>query len=214
MKANRCSWLLWVAALLLGTGGTVQAGNSRPASSRAPSPIRDGSHDFDFLYGSWLMHNRHLHGRPFTGSKKWVSFDSTDRCVPLPGGLGNEDAYRTDQYFGRGFVGLTIRLYDPQTGLWRIYWIDNRNSHGDAGQPNVGRFNGNVGIFDEHFTYHGKPVIDRYTWTKYGRRAKIAAHFEESMSQDNGKTWEVVFVNDLIRVEPTAGGASSMQGAL
>jgi hypothetical protein len=118
-----------------------------------------------------------------------------------PRHLGNEDFFRTDEFFGKGSLSMTLRLYDSQTGLWRLYWIDNRNSHGDAGQPNIGRFDGNIDVFDEHYTLNGKPAIDRYTWTKYGKDSKISAHFEESISQDDGRTWEVVFVNDLIRAE-------------
>lgn len=30
--------------------------------------------------------------------------------------------------------------------------------------------------------YHGKPAIDRYTWTRFDGHAKVAAHFEESLS--------------------------------
>jgi hypothetical protein len=209
MNTTRFACICWAAVLFLGMGENARAADSRSASSQIESRVGDGSHSFDFLYGSWLMHNHHLKGKPFTGSRRWVSFDSTDRCIPLPGGLGNEDVYRTDQFFGKGFVGLTIRLYDRRTGMWRIYWIDNRNSHGDAGQPNVGRFNGNVGIFDEHLMLRGMPVIDRYTWTKYGKRAKVAAHFEESMSRDNGKTWEVLFTNDLVRGKRPAGAPSA-----
>jgi hypothetical protein len=200
MNTHRNFATLMGTVILFGVcGSSSHAADAQSAPSKPESQAQDGSQDFDFLYGSWLMHNRRLKGRPFTGSKDWVAFDSTDHCEPLPGGLGNEDVFRTDQFFGKGFVGLTIRLYDKQTGLWRIYWIDNKTSHGDAGQPNIGRFKGNVGIFDERLTRDGKAVIDRYTWTKYGRNSKIAAHFEESMSQDNGTTWETFFVNDLVR---------------
>ena len=174
-------------------------------SSPAATPqVRDGSHDFDFLYGSWLMHNRRLK-QPVLTSGDWAKFDSTDQARPLPGGLGNEDFYRAS-YPRKGFIGMTLRLYDPATGLWRIYWIDNNSSHGDAGVPNVGRWHGNVGIFDEHMMYHGKPAIDRYTWTKFDGHPKIAAHFEESLSLDGGKTWKVIFVNDLIRTHAARGG--------
>ncbi|HEX3842749.1 MAG TPA: hypothetical protein VHV80_00195 [Steroidobacteraceae bacterium] len=166
----------------------------------AASQVRDGSHDFDFLYGTWLMHNRRLEP-PVLSSHAWARFDSTDEARALPGGLGNEDFYRAS-YPSKGFVGMTVRLYDRTTGLWRIYWIDNRKSHGDAGAPNVGRWRGNVGIFDEPLRVQGKPAIDRYTWTRLGARSKIAAHFEESLSTDGGKTWKLVFVNDLIRCAP------------
>lgn len=111
-----------LAALL----GTVLLASIGRADNVAGSPadsqpvVRDGSHDFDFLYGNWGMHNRRLKGKPFTGAKDWVTFDSTDHCQPLPGGLGNEDFLRTDEFFGKGFVGMTLRLYDVQTGLWRL----------------------------------------------------------------------------------------------
>lgn len=170
---------------------------ARAQSPQAASQVRDGSHDFDFLYGSWIMHNRRLKP-PVVSSHDWAKFDSTDEARPLPGGLGNEDFYRSS-YPMKGFVGMTVRLYDRATGIWRIYWIDNLKSHGDAGAPNVGRWHGNVGIFDERLRVQGRPAIDRYTWTRFGADSRIAAHFEESISLDNGKTWKMIFVNDLIR---------------
>lgn len=169
-----------------------------PVAATTPQ-VRDGSHDFDFLYGGWLMHNRRLEP-PVLVSHDWEKFDSTDEARALPGGLGNEDFYRAS-FPRKGFVGMTLRLYDRDTGLWRIYWIDNLKSRGDAGAPNVGRWHGNVGIFDESLTIQGKPAIDRYTWTRFGNHSKIAAHFAESISVDGGKTWKVVFVNDLIRTD-------------
>lgn len=168
------------------------------AGARRTAPqVRDGSHDFDFFFGSWVLHNRRLKS-PVLTSNDWAQFDATDVARPLPGGLGNEDIYRSS-YPKKGFVGLTVRLYDRATGLWKIYWIDNLNSHGDAGEPNVGRWHGNVGIFDEHLMVQGKPAIDRYTWTRFGPGSKITAHFEESLSIDGGKTWKVVYANDIIR---------------
>lgn len=179
------------------------------ASARATTPeVRDGSHDFDFLYGSWLMHNRRLKS-PWLSSHDWATFDSTDEARPLPGGLGNDDFYRAS-YPQRGFVGMTIRLYDPATGLWRLYWIDNWHSHGVVAAPNIGRWHGNVGIFDDPtLRLEGKPSVDRYTWTKFDDHSKIAAHFEESISTDGGKTWKVVFANDLIRAAPAVASSEN-----
>lgn len=193
---------------LLTASCCMQARAAAASASPAAVKVRDGSHDFDFLHGSWLMHNRRLKP-PVVSSRDWAKFDSTDEARPLPGGLGNVDFYRSS-YPRKGFVGVTIRLYDSASGLWRIYWIDNFKSHGDAGAPNVGRWRGNVGIFDERLMIQGKPAIDRYTWTRFGNRSKIAAHFEESISVDGGKTWKVVFVNDLI---PAAPLAASSRGA-
>lgn len=197
------SGLLCGAVLLCSCVMPARAGaaDASPAAAQA----RDGSHDFDFLYGTWLMHNRRLKP-PVLSSQDWARFDSTDEARALPGGLGDEDFYRSS-YPRKGFVGVTVRLYDHTTNVWRIYWIDNEHSHGDAGAPNVGRWRGNVGIFDEHLMLEGKPAIDRYTWTRFGGHSKIAAHFAESISVDGGKTWKLVFANDLIRCGPLAASA-------
>jgi hypothetical protein len=195
-----CSAVLLCSCAMPARAGVADA-------SPVAAPVRDGSHDFDFLYGTWLMHNRRLKP-PVLSSHDWARFDSTDEAHALPGGLGNEDFYRSS-YPRKGFVGMTVRLYDRTTGLWRIYWIDNRQSHGDAGAPNVGRWRGNVGIFDEHLMVAGKPAIDRYTWTLLGEHSRITAHFAESLSIDGGKTWKVIFVNDLIRSGPVPGSRRS-----
>ncbi|HEY1883788.1 MAG TPA: hypothetical protein VGG51_12185 [Candidatus Cybelea sp.] len=184
-----------VGALCAYNAGAAIAANSNALAQAAP--VQNGSHDFDFLFGTWLVHNRRLEKLP-SGEYKWEQFDATDKYWPLAGGLGNEDVFRTD-HFKKGFVGMTIRLYDATTGTWKLYWINNLNSHGDAGAPNVGKFHGNVGIFDERLIYHGKPAIDRYIWTNPGKGAKGRPHFEESISQDGGKTWKVLYTADLIR---------------
>lgn len=173
----------------------ARAGAASPAA--APQ-VRDGSHDFDFLYGTtWLVHNRRLKA-PVVSSHEWAKYDASDEARPLPGGLGDEDFIRSD-YPVKGFVGMTVRLYDRTMGLWRIYWIDNLKSHGEAGKPNVGRWQGNAGTFDEHLTVQGKPAIDRYRWTRFGKRSKVVGHFVESLSFDGGRTWKVIYVADVIR---------------
>ena len=44
---------------------------------------RDGSHDFDFLYGKWKMPNHRLLKR-LADSHEWEDFMSYDECRPLP----------------------------------------------------------------------------------------------------------------------------------
>ena len=194
MQKPHISLSLLAAAMLLAAFGGVAYAET-PAATAGPA-VRDGSHDFDFEMGKWKMHNRRL-AKKFVGSHDWVEFESHSEAHPMPGVIGNEDVYRTD-YFAKGFVGLTFRLYNPKTGLWRIYWVDSLSQPGEMGTSVVGKFTGNVGVFEGPDTYDGKPILVRYTWTVNPKGSPVTAHFEQAFSADAGKTWEPNFTNDLM----------------
>src|SRR6516165_12182735 len=132
------------------------------AATGAQPTLRDGSRDFDFIYGKWRMPNHRLKKR-LAGSHEWVDFVTCDEGSPLPGGIGNIDYWKASYW--KDFVGVTVRTYDPKTGLWRIYWVDNTFSEGVIQPPVVGKFNGNVGIFEGPDMFNGVPITVRYTWT-------------------------------------------------
>ncbi len=182
-----------------GYAPTVSANN---ATGIAPADqtraARDGSHDFDFLYGKWKMPNHRLVKR-MADSHDWEDFMSYDECRPLPGGIGNEDFYKTDHW--KDFVGMTTRTYDPKTGLWRIYWVDNYFSGGVIEAPVVGKFEGNVGVFEAPDTFNGKPIIVRFTWTVNPKGSKVVANWEQAFSADGGKTWETNWKNEIIPMD-------------
>lgn len=76
--------------------------------------------DFDYLVGNWNIRNRTLK-EPLADSDEWDEFDATQECRPILLGLGNFDIFHTE-LDGKPFEGLTVRLFDPQTRLWTIYW--------------------------------------------------------------------------------------------
>jgi hypothetical protein len=166
--------------------------DSTPAQSAS---VRDGSHDFDFIYGKWRMPNHRLKTR-LAGSHEWVDFVTCDEGSPLPGGIGDTDYWKASYW--KDFVGVTVRTYDPKTGLWRIYWVDNKFSEGVIQPPVVGKFDGNVGIFKGPDTFNGKPIIVRFTWTVNPKGSEVAAKWEQAFSADNGKTWETNWYNEFI----------------
>ncbi len=167
-----------------------------PRSTATPaSAVKDGSHDFDFIYGKWRMPNRRLVKR-LAGSHEWADFITCDEGRPLPGGIGDMDYWRTEYW--KDFVGVTIRTYEPKTGLWRIYWVDNRFSDGTIGTPVQGRFHGNVGLFYGKDAVDGKPVRVRFTWTVNPTGSRVAAKWNQAFSADGGKTWETNWYNEFI----------------
>lgn len=153
---------------------------------------RTVSSDFDFWMGKWNVWNRRLAHR-LAGSDEWDEFPAKVAARPLPGGLGNEDVFCTP--YGGGFIGMSFRFFDPETGLWSIYWADSRRP-GLLDPPVVGSFSGGVGVFEGEDTLRGRPIRVRFTWSGV---ATPAPRWEQAFSGDGGETWETNWVMDFSR---------------
>ena len=154
----------------------------------------DGRNDFDFYFGRWRIHNRRLAHR-LAGSTAWQTFEADQHCRPLLGGLGNLDAFSAPAFVdGKPIEGMTLRLFDPATRTWSIYWADDR-SH-VLQPPVVGRWTGDRGTFEGDDTFDGKPIRVRYTWTR-----SAAPTWEQAFSTDGGATWETNWYMAMTRVD-------------
>jgi hypothetical protein len=151
-----------------------ELGSDRPAAATA----------FDFLHGSWTVHNSVLRGR-LQGSSEWVEWDATLDVVPILGGLGNVDRFRATRQ-GEYFEGVSVRLFDLVQERWSIYWADSRT--GTFTPPVHGRFVGPRGVFYGDEVHEGAPVRVRWIWTYDGA---ATAAWEQAYSADDGATWEV-----------------------
>src|SRR5919108_3794345 len=80
----------------------------------------DGRNDFDFIIGRWKVHNRSLRAR-LKGSNDWLEFEGTSVARKLLGGIGNIDEITFDRETGP-IEGMALRLFDPKSQEWRIYW--------------------------------------------------------------------------------------------
>jgi hypothetical protein len=156
---------------------------------------RDGSHDFDFLFGDWDFHLRRLL-RPLSGSNEWAEYSGTLQCRPLAGGKANVDEVSlVNAKDGTRIDGLTLRLYDPDTHEWALYWANARTGV-LAPSPQRGKFVDGRGEFLDRDTFDGKPIVVRYVWSDI---TADSAHFEQSFSPDDGQTWEANWVTDQTR---------------
>jgi hypothetical protein len=154
---------------------------------------RDGQHDFDFEHGTWKIHlKRLLH--PLTGSTTWTEFDGLSVTRKVWNGRANLEQFETTGSAGH-IEGLTLRLYNPESRQWSIYWT-NSNS-GVLGIPTVGEFKDGQGEFYDQEPINGRTILVRYIWS---RITPTSAHFEQSFSDDGGKTWEVNWITDQTRV--------------
>jgi len=154
---------------------------------------RDGQHDFDFELGSWKIHlKRRLH--PLTGSNTWIDFDGTSVTRKVWEGRSQLEEFETDGAAGH-IEGLTLRLYNPQTHQWSLYWANAKD--GTIVAPQVGQVKDGRGEFYGQDTLDGKLIYIRFIWSNTDSNTP---HFEQSFSDDRGRTWEVNWITDQTRV--------------
>ena len=106
------------------------------------------------------------------------------KCVKILNGLGNTDNFLTS-FDGRPFEGMTLRLFNPVTKLWSIYWAD--SNVGVLDTPVVGSFDNNIGTFYTKDVFNGKNIIVMFQWDKTDINKPV---WSQAFSEDNGNTWE------------------------
>ena len=159
-----------------------------------------GFGDFDFLVGAWRITNERLRER-LKGSTDWEAFAATSRVEKVMRDPQGVYGGNLDQMFipDKGFTGMTLRLYDPATELWSIYWSDSKSHR--LFPPTVGRFDNGHGVFFGDDVEGGAPVKVRFDWT-----AGDSPVWEQSMSADGGATWEKNWVMRFERlISPLEG---------
>ena len=189
-----CSLALLLLPVL---GLTQQNSDAAQSGGQQAAGQRDGQHDFDFELGTWKIHLKKLM-HPLTGSTTWVEFDGSSVTRRVWDGRSQLEEFETDRPGGGYIEGLTLRLYDPQTHQWSLYWATSKS--GTIGVPTIGQFKDGRGEFydTEPAGPNGKNVLVRFLWSKTDTESP---HFEQSFSEDGGKTWEVNWITDQVRVK-------------
>lgn len=154
--------------------------------------------DFDFLAGKWTMENKRLKCR-LKNCTEWIEYkSSSDNLGTILNGIGNLDFYRTsyNQVNSTPYEGITVRLFNPKTRLWSLYWAD--SNLGTMDPPVVGSFEGSVGTFYCKDTFAGKPVLVMFKWDKTDADNPV---WSQAFSADNGVTWEMNMTNVSHRIK-------------
>ncbi|MBE1470652.1 hypothetical protein [Kibdelosporangium phytohabitans] len=152
----------------------------------------DGRSDFDFIFGRWQVRNRKLVDVVDPACDEWIEFDSAAATEPILGGLGHVERIRADT-----FEGFTLRQFDPEAGIWRIWWASSaRPGHLDP--PMEGAFSDGRGRFLCDDVLGGHAVKVRFEWTT---DTADTARWEQAFSYDGGVTWRVNWTMDFTRAE-------------
>ncbi len=165
-----------------------------PAKSTQSEAAHDGQHDFDFHFGNWHTHIRRLQ-HPLSGSTNWYEMDGTLKVTKLWDGRGNIEELEADGPNGH-FEGLSLFLYNPQSHQWAEYFANSKS--GTLGVPLVGEFKNGRGEFYDQEDFNGRSILVRAIWSDI---TPDSHHFEQSFSDDGGKTWEPNFTASLTRLK-------------
>lgn len=166
-----------------------------PEPSLVTSTTYDNRHGFDFLFGTWTTHYRILRKR-LAHDNVWYDCYGTSTIRPFWNGSANLEDGDLRCPPPRGYThGMTLRLYDPATYLWSLYW--GTTKIGLALPQQVGHFNPNgVGQFYADDKWQGTPVIVRFKWWL---NSGDHPRFEQAFSTDRGRTWETNWTTDYTR---------------
>ena len=140
-------------------------------------------HDFDFFAGRWKLHNKKLKSK-LNNCTEWVEFESTQEMYKVLNGIGNIDNFLAT-FDEQPFEGMTVRLFNPKTNLWSIYWADSDN--GKLDPPVVGSFENNIGHFFTKDIFDEKNILVVFRWDATDPDNPV---WSQAFSADNGKTWE------------------------
>jgi hypothetical protein len=91
--------------------------------------------------------------------------------------------------------GLTVRLFNPKTHEWRLYWANSRD--GLVVVPQIGQFKAGHGEFYAQDVLDDKSVLVKFDWSALTSKSP---HFEQLYSNDGGKNWEANWTSDQTRV--------------
>jgi hypothetical protein len=185
----RLGWALAAAAFLL---------LSPRLTFAEQADQRDGQRDFDFLVGSWKIHLKRL-VQPEHGAKEWVDLDGTVVCRQVFDGRAEVEEFNVESRDKKMRIqGLATRFYNPASHQWSIWWA-NANDGAMFPPPVVGEFKNGRGEFYDQEVVDGRFVFTRFVWTA---TTTNSPHFEQSISADGGKSWDLNWITDQTKDKP------------
>ncbi|MFI6497309.1 DUF1579 family protein [Nonomuraea typhae] len=136
--------------------------------------------DFDFLIGSWSVHNRKL-----GPEGRWETFTTSVTAEARLDGRVVLEHLEGVFPGGRHVKGLAVIAYDPTTELWHHAWLDTRVP--PDFDTVTGRFDDGVG------TFHGPGL--RFLWEDV-----TADSVRWSQAVRGGDGWVTNWVMDYSRI--------------
>jgi len=186
-RLPRALSVVCVALVAMAPNAAMSQSSAASGTPQPTNPRRDGAHDFDFEVGTWKTHLRRL-VHPLSGSSTWVEYEGTTVVRKVWNGRANLVELVADGPAGH-LEALSLRLYNPDSHQWSLNFAN--SATGTLSQPTIGEFKNGRGEFFDQETLNGRAILVRFVITDV---TPTSCRFEQSFSDDGGKTWELNWV--------------------
>ncbi len=158
----------------------------------ADPAVQPAQHDFDFNFGIWHTHIQRILD-PFSPASASMEINGIVTVRKIWGGRAQLEEIEADGPKGH-WEALTLFLYNPKSHQWSQSFIN--SSVGTLNQPGIGAFKGGRGELFSQDTFNNRSILVRGVWSDI----KADSHsYEESYSDDGGKSWKPAFIAHLTR---------------
>jgi len=163
------------------------------SSSVAAATPRDGAHDFDFNLGKWHTSIERF-ADPFAKPNAATHLAGTVTVRPVWGGRALLEEIEADGPNGH-WEGLTLFLYDPTARQWSQNYANAAQGQFDSA-PTIGEKRGEAIDLYSQDVFKGRSILVRGRWADI----RPDSHsYEESYSDDGGRSWKRAFFARLTR---------------
>jgi hypothetical protein len=161
----------------------------------APQAVHDGQRDFDFNFGTWKTHIKRILD-PFSGTGQSMELNGTVTVRKVWDGRAQLEEIEADGPNGH-WEGMTLFLYNPEARQWSQSFVNSKS--GVLNPPLIGAFKDGRGELFASDSYKDRSILVRAVWSDI---KPDSHHFEESYSNDGGKSWAPAFIAELTRIKP------------
>jgi hypothetical protein len=173
--------------------------NAADAPAQPPNTtVHDGRHDFDFNVGVWRTHIKRILD-PLSGSTGSIELNGTVTVRRVWDGRAELEEIEADGPNGH-WEGMTLFLYNPEAHQWSQTFANSKT--GVLTPPLIGAFKDGRGELFSQDTIKDRAILVRAVWSDI---SPDSHHFEESYSDDGGKTWAPAFIANLTRDKQQTG---------
>jgi len=132
---------------------------------------------------------------PFTAPQQTMQIRGTVSVRKIWGGRAELEEIEADSPKGH-WEALTLFLYNPKSHQWSQSFIN--SSMGELNSPLIGEFKQGRGELYSGDTFKGRSILVKGVWSQIERNSH---RYDESYSDDGGKTWKPAFAARLTRIQ-------------